>query len=143
MESATRSISPSDFKEILKGRKPSVSIDMMKAYAHWSEQFKALQTDYVDRLQTFLARLCSLESSRKNTQSYLGTHWRIQIQLHGFVLLIFNIEEKNYAILSLVNCKSQFMMNNWLRLRIVPERIWGKINLPNDTTLYLCYYLHS
>lgn len=42
MESATRSISPSDFKEILKGRKPSVSIDMMKAYAHWSEQFKAL-----------------------------------------------------------------------------------------------------
>ena len=42
MESATRSISPSDFKEILKRRKPSVSIDMMKAYAHWSEQFKAL-----------------------------------------------------------------------------------------------------
>ena len=42
IESATRSISPSDFKEILKRRKPSVSIDMMKAYAHWSEQFKAL-----------------------------------------------------------------------------------------------------
>jgi SpoVK/Ycf46/Vps4 family AAA+-type ATPase len=42
MEASTRSITPSDFKEILKRRKPSVSIDMMKAYAHWSEQFKAL-----------------------------------------------------------------------------------------------------
>jgi vacuolar protein-sorting-associated protein 4 len=38
----TRSISPSDFKEILKMRKPSVSIDMMRAYSRWSEQFKAL-----------------------------------------------------------------------------------------------------
>jgi SpoVK/Ycf46/Vps4 family AAA+-type ATPase len=41
-EANTRSISPSDFKEILKRRKPSVSIDMMRAYARWSEQFKAL-----------------------------------------------------------------------------------------------------
>jgi SpoVK/Ycf46/Vps4 family AAA+-type ATPase len=38
----TRPISTSDFKEILKRRKPSVSIDMMRAYARWSEQFKAL-----------------------------------------------------------------------------------------------------
>ena len=42
MESATRSISYSDFEEILKRRKPSISIDIMKAYSHWSEQFKAL-----------------------------------------------------------------------------------------------------
>jgi SpoVK/Ycf46/Vps4 family AAA+-type ATPase len=41
-EARTRSISPSDFKEILKRRKPSVSIDMMRAYVRWSEQFKAL-----------------------------------------------------------------------------------------------------
>jgi SpoVK/Ycf46/Vps4 family AAA+-type ATPase len=41
-EARTRSISPSDFKEILKRRKPSVSIDMMRAYIRWSEQFKAL-----------------------------------------------------------------------------------------------------
>jgi SpoVK/Ycf46/Vps4 family AAA+-type ATPase len=41
-EAHTRPISTSDFKEILKRRKPSVSIDMMKAYARWSEQFKAL-----------------------------------------------------------------------------------------------------
>jgi SpoVK/Ycf46/Vps4 family AAA+-type ATPase len=40
--SQTRPICTSDFKEILKRRKPSVSIDMMKAYARWSEQFKAL-----------------------------------------------------------------------------------------------------
>src|SRR6476646_4792374 len=41
-ETNTRSIAPSDFKEILKMRKPSVSIDMMRAYSRWSEQFKAL-----------------------------------------------------------------------------------------------------
>lgn len=41
-EARTRTISPSDFKEILKRRKPSVSIDMMRAYVRWSEQFKAL-----------------------------------------------------------------------------------------------------
>lgn len=41
-DSSTRSITESDFKEILKMRKPSVSIDMIRAYARWSEQFKAL-----------------------------------------------------------------------------------------------------
>jgi SpoVK/Ycf46/Vps4 family AAA+-type ATPase len=41
-EANTRSIAPSDFKEILKMRRPSVSIDMMRAYSRWSEQFKAL-----------------------------------------------------------------------------------------------------
>lgn len=41
-EAYTRSISTSDFREILKRRKPSVSIDMMRAYVRWSEQFKAL-----------------------------------------------------------------------------------------------------
>jgi SpoVK/Ycf46/Vps4 family AAA+-type ATPase len=38
----TRSIRESDFKEILKMRKPSVSMDMIRAYLRWSEQFKAL-----------------------------------------------------------------------------------------------------
>jgi SpoVK/Ycf46/Vps4 family AAA+-type ATPase len=38
----TRSITESDFREILRMRKPSVSIDMIRAYARWSEQFKAL-----------------------------------------------------------------------------------------------------
>jgi len=37
-----RSISMNDFKEIIKMRKPSVSIDMIRAYMKWSEQFKAL-----------------------------------------------------------------------------------------------------
>ena len=41
-ETHTRSISQSDFKEILKMRKPSVSVDMLKSYLRWSEQFKAL-----------------------------------------------------------------------------------------------------
>jgi SpoVK/Ycf46/Vps4 family AAA+-type ATPase len=41
-DSRTRSITESDFKEILKMRKPSVSIDMIRAYMRWSEQFKAL-----------------------------------------------------------------------------------------------------
>ena len=41
-DSSTRSITESDFKEILKMRRPSVSIDMIRAYARWSEQFKAL-----------------------------------------------------------------------------------------------------
>jgi len=41
-EANIRSITPSDFREILKMRKPSVSVDMLKAYARWSEQFKAL-----------------------------------------------------------------------------------------------------
>src|ERR687895_946325 len=37
-----RSITVSDFKEIFKIRKPSVSTDMIRAYMKWSEQFKAL-----------------------------------------------------------------------------------------------------
>lgn len=44
MEAASnpRSISMNDFKEIIKIRKPSVSVDMIRAYMRWSEQFKAL-----------------------------------------------------------------------------------------------------
>jgi SpoVK/Ycf46/Vps4 family AAA+-type ATPase len=44
MEDGTnpRPINMSDFREILKIRKPSVSIDMIRAYMRWSEQFKAL-----------------------------------------------------------------------------------------------------
>ena len=38
----TRTITEVDFKEILKMRKPSVSMDMIRAYMRWSEQFKAL-----------------------------------------------------------------------------------------------------
>ncbi len=41
-QSNPRSISMHDFKEIIKMRKPSVSIDMIRAYMKWSEQFKAL-----------------------------------------------------------------------------------------------------
>src|SRR6187200_453433 len=41
-DASTRSITESDFKEILKMRKPSVSVDMIRAYMRWSEQFKAL-----------------------------------------------------------------------------------------------------
>jgi SpoVK/Ycf46/Vps4 family AAA+-type ATPase len=37
-----RSITMLDFKEIFKMRKPSVSIEMIRAYIGWSEQFKAL-----------------------------------------------------------------------------------------------------
>jgi SpoVK/Ycf46/Vps4 family AAA+-type ATPase len=40
--SKTRSITMSDFREMFKNRKPSVSIDMIRAYARWTEQFKAL-----------------------------------------------------------------------------------------------------
>lgn len=44
MESGTnpRPIVGVDFKEILKIRKPSVSVDMIRAYMRWSDQFKAL-----------------------------------------------------------------------------------------------------
>ena len=38
----TRAINVIDFKEILKIRKPSVSVDMIRAYMRWSDQFKAL-----------------------------------------------------------------------------------------------------
>jgi SpoVK/Ycf46/Vps4 family AAA+-type ATPase len=37
-----RAIGNGDFKEILKIRKPSVSVDMIRAYMRWSDQFKAL-----------------------------------------------------------------------------------------------------
>ena len=37
-----RPVSMHDFKEILKVRKPSVSVDMIRAYMRWSDQFKAL-----------------------------------------------------------------------------------------------------
>jgi SpoVK/Ycf46/Vps4 family AAA+-type ATPase len=37
-----RAIVVSDFKEIFKIRKPSVSTDMIRAYMKWSDQFKAL-----------------------------------------------------------------------------------------------------
>ncbi|MFB5599082.1 MAG: AAA family ATPase [Nitrososphaeraceae archaeon] len=37
-----RPVSMYDFKEIIKIRKPSVSIDMIRSYMKWSEQFKAL-----------------------------------------------------------------------------------------------------
>jgi SpoVK/Ycf46/Vps4 family AAA+-type ATPase len=44
MENGTnpRPITMGDFKEILKVRKPSVSVDMIRAYMRWSDQFKAL-----------------------------------------------------------------------------------------------------
>ena len=37
-----RSISMKDFRETITRRKPSVSMDMVRAYYKWSEQFKAL-----------------------------------------------------------------------------------------------------
>jgi SpoVK/Ycf46/Vps4 family AAA+-type ATPase len=37
-----RAINISDFKEMLKVRKPSVSSELIRAYMRWSEQFKAL-----------------------------------------------------------------------------------------------------
>jgi SpoVK/Ycf46/Vps4 family AAA+-type ATPase len=37
-----RPIVLNDFKEVLKVRRPSVSLEMLRAYANWSEQFKAL-----------------------------------------------------------------------------------------------------
>lgn len=41
-KSQPRPISISDFKEIISRRKPSVSMEMIRAYYKWSEQFKAL-----------------------------------------------------------------------------------------------------
>jgi SpoVK/Ycf46/Vps4 family AAA+-type ATPase len=41
-DASTRTITESDFREILKMRKPSVSMYMIRAYLRWSEQFKAL-----------------------------------------------------------------------------------------------------
>ncbi|HEY8139823.1 MAG TPA: AAA family ATPase [Nitrososphaera sp.] len=37
-----RPIIAADFREMLKMRKPSVSVDMIRAYMRWSDQFKAL-----------------------------------------------------------------------------------------------------
>ncbi|MDQ6722644.1 MAG: AAA family ATPase [Thermoproteota archaeon] len=37
-----RALNLSDFKDMIKVRKPSVSSDMVRAYMRWSEQFKAL-----------------------------------------------------------------------------------------------------
>lgn len=37
-----RPIGTTDFREMLKIRKPSVSVDMIRAYIRWSDQFKAL-----------------------------------------------------------------------------------------------------
>ena len=37
-----RDLTLKDFKEILERRKPSVSVEMIRAYYKWSEQFKAL-----------------------------------------------------------------------------------------------------
>jgi SpoVK/Ycf46/Vps4 family AAA+-type ATPase len=41
-ESIPRAITITDFKEIFRIRKPSVSTDMIKGYMKWSDQFKAL-----------------------------------------------------------------------------------------------------
>ena len=40
--SQPREILHSDFKEILKSRRPSVAPEMIRAYASWSENYKAL-----------------------------------------------------------------------------------------------------
>lgn len=40
--SQPREICLADFKEVLRSRRPSVSTDMLRAYASWSENFKAL-----------------------------------------------------------------------------------------------------
>ncbi|MBA3750933.1 MAG: AAA family ATPase, partial [Nitrosopumilus sp.] len=37
-----RALNLTDFKDMIKVRKPSVSSDMVRAYMRWSEQFKAL-----------------------------------------------------------------------------------------------------
>jgi SpoVK/Ycf46/Vps4 family AAA+-type ATPase len=41
-KSQPRPITMADFKEIVTRRKPSVSMEMIRAYYKWSEQFKAL-----------------------------------------------------------------------------------------------------
>jgi SpoVK/Ycf46/Vps4 family AAA+-type ATPase len=37
-----RDLTTGDFKEMMARRKPSVSMDMIRAYYKWSEQFRAL-----------------------------------------------------------------------------------------------------
>ncbi len=41
-DAKTRSITMNDFKDSLKSRRPSVSMEMLRAYTRWTEQFKAL-----------------------------------------------------------------------------------------------------
>jgi SpoVK/Ycf46/Vps4 family AAA+-type ATPase len=41
-DSKPRAITIADFREVLKSRKPSVSPEMLTAYANWTENFKAL-----------------------------------------------------------------------------------------------------
>jgi SpoVK/Ycf46/Vps4 family AAA+-type ATPase len=40
--SQPRPLSMADFRDIMNRRKPSVSMDMIRAYYKWSEQFRAL-----------------------------------------------------------------------------------------------------
>ncbi len=40
--SQPRDVAMKDFRETMSRRKPSVSMDMIRAYYKWSEQFKAL-----------------------------------------------------------------------------------------------------
>ena len=40
--SVPRDITMKDFRDTILRRKPSVSMDMIRAYYKWSEQFKAL-----------------------------------------------------------------------------------------------------
>jgi SpoVK/Ycf46/Vps4 family AAA+-type ATPase len=42
MESQPRLITLGDFKQVLESRKPSVSVEMLRAYANWSDNYKAL-----------------------------------------------------------------------------------------------------
>ena len=41
-QSGPRGITMKDFRETMARRKPSVSMDMIRAYYKWREQFKAL-----------------------------------------------------------------------------------------------------
>jgi SpoVK/Ycf46/Vps4 family AAA+-type ATPase len=41
-DSQPRSITLDDFKHVLETRKPSVSVEMLRAYANWSDNYKAL-----------------------------------------------------------------------------------------------------
>lgn len=41
-DAKTRTITMSDFRDSLKSRRPSVSMEMLRAYSRWAEQFKAL-----------------------------------------------------------------------------------------------------
>jgi len=37
-----RNLTTADFKDIMTRRKPSVSVEMIRAYHKWSEEFQAL-----------------------------------------------------------------------------------------------------